>query len=305
MLSPRYATARHRVRCAKRSTHSWTKLNKSTIEENLRVTATGTWLGRIRTEQGRYKVISIHKGDVFDVSSDVLTVGHLLQNKNPLETFVKAITKAKKLDISLENLLVNSIQNLNDPINSKTHVVSPHDLSSVKAAGVVFIKSLLERVVEEQAKGDASKALEIRAELNNAIGTQMTDVKPGSPQALQLLHILTKEKKMSHHYLEVGLGTDAEIFTKSQPMSSIGFGSQLGIHPRSTWNNPEPELVTVANRFGDIVGCCLGNDVNLRDFEGRYFFRFTEFRRQECASSWKSKGQQWILCARSICAILR
>ncbi len=272
MFATRLSRKARHIRSA-RNTHNWAKLQKDAVEENLRVTASGTWLGRVKTKEGNFKVISIHQGKVFDISTSVLTVAHLLQNKHPLTNCVQACDKAKKLDIGLDALLANSIQQLNDPVNTKTHLVSPHDLSSVKAAGVVFIKSLLERVVEEQAKGDASKAMAVRNELNNAIGTQMTDVKPGSEQALRLLHILIKEKKLSHHYLEVGLGVDAEIFTKSQSMSSIGFGAQLGIHPRSTWNNPEPELVTVANRFGDIVGCCLGNDVNLRDFEGNLLMR--------------------------------
>src|SRR4029078_11570083 len=70
-------------------------------------------------------------------------------------------------------------------------------------------------------------------------------------------------------YLEVGIGADAEIFTKSQPMSAVGTGADIGIHRQSTWNNPEPEIVLAINSRGETVGATLGNDVNLRDFEGR------------------------------------
>src|SRR5690606_27366505 len=70
-------------------------------------------------------------------------------------------------------------------------------------------------------------------------------------------------------YLEVAIGKDAEIFTKTQPMASVGFGAQIGIHPESHWNNPEPEVVLAVARTGKIRGATLGNDVNLRDYEGR------------------------------------
>ena len=69
--------------------------------------------------------------------------------------------------------------------------------------------------------------------------------------------------------MEVGIGPDAEVFSKSQPMSSVGFGADVGLYPTSKWNNPEPEIVLAVNSAGTIVGATLGNDVNLRDIEGR------------------------------------
>jgi len=209
--------------------------------------------------------VSVSGQEVVDLSSvGIWSVAALLQYQNPLEIVREKIGKAPKI-ANTEELLFNSLA----PTSSLPYLVSPHDLSSLKACGVVFIKSLLERNVEEQACGDPEKASRIRKELNESIGSDLTTVRPGSPQALELLRILTEEKQMSRHYLEVGLGRDAEVFTKGQAMSSVGFGAHIGIHPRSTWNNPEPELVLVINRHGEIVGCTLGNDVNLRDFEGR------------------------------------
>lgn len=135
-------------------------------------------------------------------------------------------------------------------------------------AGVTFVRSLLERVIEEQAKGDPKQADAIRKLLGEQIGTQINNIKPGSPEAKQLKETFQKQGIWSQ-YLEVGLMEDCEIFTKSQPMSAIGLGHEIGIHPKSIWNNPEPEVVLVVNPRGEIVGASLGNDQNLRDFEGR------------------------------------
>jgi len=149
--------------------------------------------------------------------------------------------------------------------------LAPHDLSHVKATGVVYVNSLLERVVEEAAHGDPLKAVEIRKEMDKTVGGEenLRRVKPGSPEALALLKFLVDTKGISRHYLEVGLGVDSELFTKGQVLASVGFGANVGIHPTSTWNNPEPEMVIVTDSKGKIVGCALGNDVNLRDVEGR------------------------------------
>jgi fumarylacetoacetate (FAA) hydrolase family protein len=140
--------------------------------------------------------------------------------------------------------------------------------SAWTARDATFVESMLERVIEEQARGDASRAEAVRKAVVAVIGDNLGAVVPGSPQALQLKEVLIAQGMWSQ-YLEVGIGVDAEIFTKSQPMSAVGTGSEIGIHPASTWNNPEPEIVLAVNSRGETKGASLGNDVNLRDFEGR------------------------------------
>jgi len=148
------------------------------------------------------------------------------------------------------------------------YFLAPFDLQALRASGVTFVDSMLERVIEEQAKGDPEKAEAIRDNIALEIGTALADLKPGSPQAAKLKASLI-ERGLWSQYLEVGIGPDAEIFTKSQPMSAVGLGSEIGILASSVWNNPEPEVAVVVNSRGEIVGATLGNDVNLRDVEGR------------------------------------
>jgi fumarylacetoacetate (FAA) hydrolase family protein len=147
-------------------------------------------------------------------------------------------------------------------------MLSPVDLHAVKAAGVTFVVSLLERVIEEQARGSADKADAIRADIHSLIGEDLSKLKPGSPVAMAIKAKLIARGAWSQ-YLEVGIGPDAEVFTKCQPLSSVGFGADVGLLEASTWNNPEPEVAVVAASSGRIVGATLGNDVNLRDMEGR------------------------------------
>lgn len=146
-------------------------------------------------------------------------------------------------------------------------LLAPCDLQSIKACGVTFAESMVERVIEERAAGDPAKATELRARIGVEIGASLSDVVPGSQKAALAKQALIREGLWSQ-YLEVGIGPYAEVFTKAQPMSAVGSGAMVGIHPESRWNNPEPEIVLTVSSAGRIVGAALGNDVNLRDFEG-------------------------------------
>jgi fumarylacetoacetate (FAA) hydrolase family protein len=147
-------------------------------------------------------------------------------------------------------------------------LLAPCDLQVVKAAGVTFAASLIERVIEEQAGGDASRAQGLRSQVTDLLGTSLSEIRPGSAQA-QALKALLQQKKLWSQYLEVGIGPDAEVFTKAPVLASVGHGQDIGIRADSAWNNPEPEVVLAVNGQGRICGATLGNDVNLRDVEGR------------------------------------
>ena len=205
------------------------------------------------------------KGDsVYDLSSVAPTSSELLNLDDPLA----AILGADPLTPigSIADVLANSsVDLLNDRAPS---LLAPCDLQAVKASGVTFVASLLERVIEEQARGDAAKAEGLRTSILSVIGSSLHDIRPGSAEAMRLKDVLIGQGVWSQ-YLEVGIGPDAEIFTKCPPMASVGTGAEVGIHPKSEWNNPEPEIVLAVNRKGRVVGATLGNDVNLRDFEGR------------------------------------
>ena len=209
--------------------------------------------------------VVVATGDgVFDISRTAATTTALFNGADPLGAVRKA--PRDRLLGSVEALIKNSAYDAKD--SSKPYLLAPLDLQAVKAAGVTFARSMLERVVEEQAKGDPSRAAGIRTALTQEIGSDLGSIKPGSAQAMKLKESLIK-RGMWSQYLEVGIGPDAEIFTKCQPMASVGLGAEIGLNPGSTWNNPEPEIVVVANGSGTIVGATLGNDVNLRDYEGR------------------------------------
>jgi len=151
---------------------------------------------------------------------------------------------------------------------ARTRFLAPVDLQVIKASGVTFVASLLERVIEEQARGEPSRAQAIRAKIESLVGGDLSAIRPGSEAAMALKKTLIEQGAWSQ-YLEVGIGPDAEIFTKCPPMASVGVGADVGILRSSTWNNPEPEVVLVVNARGEVVGATLGNDVNLRDVEGR------------------------------------
>ncbi|PUE41119.1 fumarylacetoacetate hydrolase family protein [Limnohabitans sp. Bal53] len=212
-------------------------------------------------------VVAVTPEDVLDLSGLATTSSALLERPGVAAQVRACLAsgQAKRLAGTAEALAnSNETQRKSD----QPWFMAPCDLQAVKAAGVTFVASMLERVIEEQARGDASRAEAVRQAVVAVIGDNLRSVVPGSPESAKLKEVLLAQGMWSQ-YLEVGIGPDAEIFTKAQPMSAVGHGAMVGIHPGSQWNNPEPEIVLAANSRGEVVGASLGNDVNLRDFEGR------------------------------------
>ncbi len=209
-------------------------------------------------------VAVLKDGALFDITSrDVPTVSALVESDDPAG-LVQGADGRPVGDV--DTILNNSFEATRDA--GQPFLLAPCDLQAVKASGVTFVVSLLERVIEERAKGDPGAASGARKQVLDVIGTDLRALKPGSPEAMRLKDHLIDEGMWSQ-YLEVGIGPDAEIFTKAQPMAAVGFGAHIGILPISSWNNPEPEVVVVVSSDGGIRGVTLGNDVNLRDVEGR------------------------------------
>jgi fumarylacetoacetate (FAA) hydrolase family protein len=241
--------------------NEWLTPGRCLPEDHDRATLVGRmWL----PEAGGPVLVSITGGTVYDLSAVAATSAQLLNLPNPLA----AVRDAGRLSrlAALSDVLSNSSPDDRD--ETRPWLLAPCDLQAVKAAGVTFVASLLERVIEEQARGDAASADGLRQSILAVIGERLHDVRPGSAEAQALKEILVARGAWSQ-YLEVGIGPDAEVFTKAQPMSSVGTGAEVGVHPRSEWNNPEPEIVLAVSDAGQVVGASLGNDVNLRDFEGR------------------------------------
>ncbi len=220
----------------------------------------GTFVGRVWREdvQGP-SVVVIRNGQVIDITSTVVpTMRDLLEMGDPAAYVAQSVGEPIA-DIS--NLL-------NSGSDGRVHLLAPIDLQSVKACGVTFARSMIERVIEERAAGNPELAARIRGRIAAVIGESIRDLKAGSAAAEQVKTALIDEGVWSQ-YLEVGIGPDAEVFSKAQVLSSVGHGAEVGLHPASKWNNPEPEVVLAVNSQGRIVGATLGNDVNLRDIEGR------------------------------------
>jgi fumarylacetoacetate (FAA) hydrolase family protein len=222
-----------------------------------------TLVGRAWVAGSGAVLVQLRPDGVYDLSGLAPTCSELLELPAPAAA-VRSHAGRKLADLA--PVLANSAFDARD--SALPWLMAPCDLQAIKAAGVTFVSSMLERVIEEQARGDPSKAQAVRAAVVAVIGDDLAAVRPGSPEAAKLKDVLLAQGMWSQ-YLEVGIGPDAEIFTKSQPMSAVGTGSEIGIHPKSEWNNPEPEIVLAVNSRGETVGATLGNDVNLRDFEGR------------------------------------
>jgi fumarylacetoacetate (FAA) hydrolase family protein len=208
-------------------------------------------------------VAAVRAGGVYDISQATPTMRDLCEATDAANQLREG--KGQRIG-ALQEILANTPPERRNA--RKPWLLAPIDLQAIKAAGVTFPLSMLERVIEEQARGAPEKAEAIRTSVQRQLGGDIRKLVPGSREAAELKRVLTEQGGWSQ-YLEVGIGPDAEIFTKAQPMAAVGHGMEAGLHPMSSWNNPEPEVVLVVNSKGTIVGATLGNDINLRDVEGR------------------------------------
>jgi fumarylacetoacetate (FAA) hydrolase family protein len=222
-------------------------------------------IGRVWRKTDRYEgpaVVAVRGGDVFDITSTVSTTADLFERDDAVA--IARHAQGERLGTASGLIAASLARDASAPVT----LLAPCDVQPVKACGVTFAVSLIERVIEEQAGGDPARADEVRQTIATVIGTDLSKIEPGSEAAARLKAELERRGAWSQ-YMEVGIGPDAEVFSKSQPMSSVGFGADVGLLAASTWNNPEPEIVLAVNSKGTIVGATLGNDVNLRDIEGR------------------------------------
>jgi len=223
---------------------------------------TAVLVGRVwDPDDGGPRVVSIRGDDVHDITGVAGTVSGLLDASDPVR-IVRHTAATPRW--SLQELVKASL----DHDAGRPHLLAPVDLQVIKACGVTFAESMVERFIEERCGGDAERAAEIRGLVGASLGGSLEALRPGSEEAARTKEILI-EKGMWSQYLEVGIGPYPEVFTKAPVLSSVGYGAQIGIPTFSTWNNPEPELVLVVDSRGTIRGATLGNDVNLRDIEGR------------------------------------
>jgi fumarylacetoacetate (FAA) hydrolase family protein len=219
-----------------------------------------TLVGRLQTEAGPTPIL-VTGGEVFDMSKVAPTVSQLLAAWPEKGAPKGGVSLGKLEDFAFGKTWGGGAR-------KGAQLLSPIDLQCVKAAGVTFAVSAVERVIEERARGNADKAQEIRNALAERVGADIRSVKPGSAESAKLKDALINDGLWSQ-YLEVAIGPDAEVFTKAPVLSSVGWGEEVGVRSDSTWNNPEPEVVMVVDPNGRAVGVTLGNDVNLRCFEGR------------------------------------
>jgi len=227
--------------------------------------ADGRFVGRVWRPGVGPALVTLRKGEVIDVTSpEVPTMRDLLELDDPAGWLD---AQAGKRVCTAEELAAAGQEGAGQGADG-LRLLSPADLQAIKASGVTFAGSMVERVIEEQAAGDPDLAAGIRARIGAAIGRNLRGIVPGSDRAAEVKRALQAEGLWSQ-YLEVGIGPDAEIFTKCQPMASVGWGADVGLHPISRWNNPEPEIVLAVDSRARIRGATLGNDVNLRDVEGR------------------------------------
>ncbi len=222
----------------------------------------GTYIGRVWDPSATGpSVVLLRDRELIDITTkEAPLVQDILEMDDP-PSYVQ----------SLAGVSLGAIENIASarPSDPKAiHMLAPCDLQAIKAAGVTFVQSMVERVIEEEAAGDPDKAEAVRTKVTAIIGDSLRNVVPGSEKAAELKEVLIAEGIWSQ-YLEVGIGPDVEVFTKSQVLSSVGWGADIGLHPSSNWNNPEPEVVLAIDGQGNIKGAALGNDVNLRDIEGR------------------------------------
>jgi fumarylacetoacetate (FAA) hydrolase family protein len=221
----------------------------------------GTWVGRVWKAGIGPCVVTLRDGEVVDITSnEAPTTRDICEMADPAD-YVRAAAGAR----------IGALSELAATAPGDTgtdHLLAPCDLQAVKACGVTFARSMVERVIEEQAKGDPARAEAIRGKVGGVLGDSLRNLVPGSPEAAKVKAALIAEGLWSQ-YLEVGIGPDAEVFSKAQTLSAVGYGAEVGLHPISKWNNPEPEVVLAVSSQARIVGACLGNDVNLRDVEGR------------------------------------
>ncbi|MBX7444807.1 MULTISPECIES: fumarylacetoacetate hydrolase family protein [unclassified Arthrobacter] len=224
-------------------------------------------IGRVwDTETGGPRVVAVSGDSVFDLHRLAGTVADLLELPEPAATVRSALANPSLAEPRWATADVVSASLAGD--GTRARLLAPVDLQVIKACGVTFVDSMVERVIEERCAGDAARAAEVRDLVGRALGGSLADLRPGSAEAAEAKRVLIAEGLWSQ-YLEVGIGPDPEVFTKAPVLSSVGLGADIGIPAFSSWNNPEPELVLIATSRGQVVGATLGNDVNLRDVEGR------------------------------------